>query len=38
VIAALPDIAGMQHVMFCCFDHRAAEHHEAAFRVQGLLT
>jgi O-acetyl-ADP-ribose deacetylase (regulator of RNase III) len=37
VIATLPEAAGMQHVMFCCFDHRTAEYHEAAFRAQGLL-
>jgi O-acetyl-ADP-ribose deacetylase len=37
VITALPDAAGLQHVVFCCFDRRAAEHHEAAFRAQGLL-
>jgi O-acetyl-ADP-ribose deacetylase (regulator of RNase III) len=37
VMAALPDSAGLQHVMFCCFDHGAAEHHEAAFKAQGLL-
>ena len=38
VITALPDAAGLQRVVFCCFDHRAAEHHEAAFRAQGLVT
>ena len=38
VITALPDTAGPQHVVFCCFDHRAAEHHEAAFRAQGLVS
>jgi O-acetyl-ADP-ribose deacetylase len=38
VIAALPDAAGLQHLMFCCFDRRAAEHHEAAFKAQGLLS
>jgi O-acetyl-ADP-ribose deacetylase len=37
VAAALPDAAGLQHVVFCCFDDRAAEHHEAALRAQGLL-
>jgi O-acetyl-ADP-ribose deacetylase len=36
-ITALPDAAGLQHVVFCCFDRRAAEHHEAAFRAHGLL-
>jgi O-acetyl-ADP-ribose deacetylase len=36
VLSALPDTAGLQHVVFCCFDRRAAEHHEAAFRAQGL--
>jgi O-acetyl-ADP-ribose deacetylase len=38
VITALPEAADLQHVVFCCFDHRAAEHHEAAFRAQGLLS
>jgi O-acetyl-ADP-ribose deacetylase (regulator of RNase III) len=38
VIAALPEAAGLQHVVFCCFDRRAAEHHEAAFKAQGLLS
>ena len=38
VITALPDTAGLQHVVFCCFDRGAAEHHEAAFRAQGLLS
>jgi O-acetyl-ADP-ribose deacetylase len=38
VITALPDTAGLAHVVFCCFDRRAAEHYEAAFRVQGLLS
>ena len=38
VIAALPDAGGLQHVVFCCFDRRAAEHHEAAFKAQGLLS
>ena len=38
VIAALPDAAGVQHIVFCCFDRRAAEHHEAAFKAQGLLS
>jgi O-acetyl-ADP-ribose deacetylase len=37
VITALPDTAGLRHVVFCCFDRRAAEHHEAAFRAHGLL-
>jgi O-acetyl-ADP-ribose deacetylase (regulator of RNase III) len=37
VIGALPDAAGLAHVVFCCFDCRAAEHHEAAFKAQGLL-
>jgi O-acetyl-ADP-ribose deacetylase len=38
VITAVPDAAGLQHVVFCCFDLRAAEHHEAAFRAQGLVS
>jgi O-acetyl-ADP-ribose deacetylase (regulator of RNase III) len=38
VIAALPDAADLEHVVFCCFDRRAAEHHEAAFRAQGMLS
>jgi O-acetyl-ADP-ribose deacetylase len=38
VIAALPDAGGLQHIMFCCFDHRAAQHHEAAFREIGLVS
>jgi O-acetyl-ADP-ribose deacetylase len=38
VVTALPDATGLQQVVFCCFDHRAAEHHEAAFRAQGLLS
>ena len=38
VVAALPDAASLQHVVFCCFDRRAAEHHEAAFQAQGLLS
>jgi O-acetyl-ADP-ribose deacetylase len=38
VITALRDAARLRHVVFCCFDHRAAEHHEAAFRAQGLLS
>jgi O-acetyl-ADP-ribose deacetylase (regulator of RNase III) len=37
VITALPDTTGLEHVVFCCFDRRAAEHHEAAFRAHGLL-
>jgi O-acetyl-ADP-ribose deacetylase (regulator of RNase III) len=37
VIAELPGAAGMEHVVFCCFDRSAAEHHEAAFRAQGLV-
>jgi O-acetyl-ADP-ribose deacetylase len=37
VIATLPDATGLQHVVFCCFDRRAAEHHEAAFRAHGLV-
>jgi O-acetyl-ADP-ribose deacetylase len=36
VIAALPKAECLQHVMFCCFDQSAAEHHEAAFKAQGL--
>jgi O-acetyl-ADP-ribose deacetylase len=36
VTAALPGTPGLQHVVFCCFDRTAAEHHEAAFRTQGL--
>ncbi len=38
VIAALPDATGMEHVVFCCLDRGAAEHHEAAFRTQGLVS
>jgi O-acetyl-ADP-ribose deacetylase len=38
VIATLPDAAGVEHIVFCCFDRRAAEHHEAAFRAQGLVS
>jgi O-acetyl-ADP-ribose deacetylase len=38
VITALPDAAGLQHIVFCCFDRGAAAHHEAAFRAQGLLS
>jgi O-acetyl-ADP-ribose deacetylase (regulator of RNase III) len=38
VIAELPDFTGLQHIVFCCFDRSAAEHHEAAFRAQGLLS
>ena len=37
VIAALADTTGLQHVLFCCFDRRAAEHHEAAFQAQWLM-
>jgi O-acetyl-ADP-ribose deacetylase len=37
VTAALADAAGLQHVVFCCFDRNAAGHHEAAFRTQGLV-
>jgi O-acetyl-ADP-ribose deacetylase len=37
VITALPDNPGLHNVVFCCFDRRAAEHHEAAFQAQGLL-
>ncbi len=37
VITALPGTS-LQHVVFCCFDDRAAEHHEAAFRAQGLFS
>ena len=36
VTAALAGTPGLQRVMFCCFDGTAAEHHEAAFRMQGL--
>jgi O-acetyl-ADP-ribose deacetylase (regulator of RNase III) len=36
VTTALPGAAGLQHVVFCCFDRVAAEHHEAAFRARGL--
>ena len=36
VTAALSGKPGLQHVVFCCFDHAAAGHHEAAFRTQGL--
>jgi O-acetyl-ADP-ribose deacetylase len=38
VIAALPDFTGLQHIVFCCFDRGTAEHHEAAFRAQGLVS
>ena len=38
VITTLPDAAALQHVVFCCFDNRAAEHHEAAFKAQGLAS
>jgi O-acetyl-ADP-ribose deacetylase (regulator of RNase III) len=38
VIAALPDAAGVEHIVFCCFDRSAAEHHEAAFRTLGLVS
>ena len=38
VVTALPDAAGLQHVVFCCFDRNAAEHHEAAFRAQGIVS
>ena len=30
--------AAVESVVFCCFDHRAAEHYEAAFRAQGLVS
>jgi O-acetyl-ADP-ribose deacetylase (regulator of RNase III) len=36
VTAALPCTPKLQHVVFCCFDRGAAEHHEAAFRMQGV--
>jgi O-acetyl-ADP-ribose deacetylase len=36
VTAALPVTPGLQQVVFCCFDHGAAEHHETAFRMHGL--
>jgi O-acetyl-ADP-ribose deacetylase len=36
VTAALPGMPGLQHVVFCCFDRGAAEHHESAFRMHGL--
>jgi O-acetyl-ADP-ribose deacetylase len=36
VTAALSSASGLQRVVFCCFDRDAAEHHEAAFRAQGL--
>jgi len=36
VTAMLPAAPGLQHVVFCCFDHAAARHHEAAVRAQGL--
>jgi O-acetyl-ADP-ribose deacetylase len=38
VVTMLPDAAGLQHVVFCCFDRRAADHHEAAFRAHGLAS
>jgi O-acetyl-ADP-ribose deacetylase (regulator of RNase III) len=37
VTTALPGAAGLQHVVFCCFDRDAARHHEAAFRAQRLM-
>jgi O-acetyl-ADP-ribose deacetylase (regulator of RNase III) len=37
VTATLPSAAGLQHIVFCCFDRNAAGHHEAAFRAQGLV-
>jgi O-acetyl-ADP-ribose deacetylase len=36
VTAALPEAAGLQHIVFCCFNRDAAAHHEAAFRTQGV--
>jgi O-acetyl-ADP-ribose deacetylase (regulator of RNase III) len=36
VVAALPSAPGLQHVVFCCFNRDAAEHHERAFRAQGI--
>jgi O-acetyl-ADP-ribose deacetylase (regulator of RNase III) len=36
VTAALAGTPGLQHVVFCCFDRSATEHHEAAFRAQGM--
>jgi O-acetyl-ADP-ribose deacetylase len=36
VIAVLPGMPGLQQVVFCCFDRGAAEHHESAFRMQGV--
>ena len=38
VIAELPGATRLQHIVFCCFDGSAAEHHEAAFRATGLVS
>jgi O-acetyl-ADP-ribose deacetylase len=38
VIAELPGVTGVEHIVFCCFDGSAAEHHEAAFRAAGLVS
>jgi O-acetyl-ADP-ribose deacetylase (regulator of RNase III) len=36
VMAELDAARGVQHVVFCCFSHDAARHHEDAFRALGL--
>jgi len=36
VMAELDAASGLQHVVFCCFSHDAARHHEDAFRMLGL--
>src|SRR6266849_25590 len=36
VMAELDAASGVQHVVFCCFSHNAARHHEDAFRALGL--
>jgi O-acetyl-ADP-ribose deacetylase (regulator of RNase III) len=36
VMAELDAAKGVQHVMFCCFSHDAARHHEDAFWALGL--
>jgi O-acetyl-ADP-ribose deacetylase (regulator of RNase III) len=36
VSEALPSVKGLHHVVFCCFSRDAVEHHERAFRTQGL--
>src|SRR6266849_8858023 len=36
VKAELDAASDVQHVVFCCFSHNAARHHEDAFRALGL--